>query len=305
MTDALILAAGSALVELAPPMGGAIARFVHRDVDVLRPVSDEARAQANVRGYACYPLVPYSNRIANAQLVFDGRTHALARNFGDHPHSIHGVGWQRPWRVAAHDAASALLVLDHVADAQADERAWPWPFRATQRFALVADASDAVLSARITITNTGAAPFPFGLGFHPFFPRSAATELEFVADAVWQTDATQLPTTHGAIPDAWRFDRPRAVDAVALDNVFTQWRGSAALVDRTRGVATTIAADRAASFLVVYVPPARAFLAVEPVTHMTDAFNRASRGESGTGHRILAAGSAFSCTMRISNRLSR
>jgi aldose 1-epimerase len=47
------------------------------------------------------------------------------------------------------------------------------------------------------------------------------------------------------------------------------------------------------------VPPARDFLAVEPVTHMTDAFNRVARGEAGTGSRTLAAGAAFSCTMRI------
>ena len=303
MTDALLLAAGGALVELAPTTGGAIARFVHRDVDVLRPVSDAARADGSVRGYACYPLVPYSNRIANAQLVFEGRTHALERNFGDHPHSIHGVGWQRPWRVVAHDAASTLLAFDHTLEAEADKRAWPWPFRATQQFVLAADRSGATLSVRITISNTGATPFPFGLGFHPFFPRTAATELGFRADAAWETDATQLPTARVATPAAWRFDPPRAVDPVALDNVFTGWCGEAMLVDRARGVATTLGADSAASFLVVYVPPARDFLAVEPVTHMTDAFNRAAGSESGTGSLTLAAGGAFSCTMRISARV--
>ena len=299
MRDALLLAAGSARVEIAPATGGAIAGFAFRDIDVLRPVSEEARAASNVRGYACYPLVPYSNRIANAQLAFAGRTHALARNFGDHPHSIHGVGWQRPWRVVAQDAASALLALDHTAESDADRRAWPWPFRATQLFALTDETAGATLTARISLANTGAAPFPFGLGFHPFFPRSASTELAFRADAVWATDATQLPTTRMAIPDAWRFDPPRAVDPIALDNVFTGWRGEATLADRTHGIATTIAADSAAPFLVVYVSPSRDFLAVEPVTHMTDAFNRAARGEAGTGSRTLAAGAAFSCTMRI------
>ena len=299
MTDALLLAAGGARVELAPAIGGAIARFSFRDVDVLRPVGDDARAAGNVRGYACYPLVPYSNRIANAQLVVDGQAHALARNFGDHPHSIHGVGWQRPWRVVAQEAASALVALEHTTETADNARAWPWPFRATQAFALNQEATSATLAVRITIVNTGATPFPFGLGFHPFFPRSASTELAFHADAVWATDATQLPTARIAIPDAWRFDPPRTVDPVALDNVFSGWRGKATLVDRTRRIATTIAADRAAAFLVVYVPPARDFLAVEPVTHMTDAFNRAARGEAGTGSRTLAAGAAFSCTMRI------
>ncbi len=302
MTEALVLAAGTARVELAPAAGGAIARFAFGDADVLRPVSDEARATGNVRGYGCYPLVPYSNRIADAQLDWDGRTHALARNFGEHPHSIHGVGWQRPWRVEARDAASTLLAFDHAA-ADADARAWPWPFRATQSFVLAVDHRVATLAARITIANAGTEPFPFGLGFHPFFPRSPATELGFDADRVWLTDGTQLPTAKIAIPGSWRFDPPRAADPVALDNVFTGWRGEATLVDRSRRIETTVTADGAASFLVVYVPPARDFLAVEPVTHMTDAFNRAARGESGTGTRTLAAGAAFSCTMRISARL--
>ena len=303
MTDALMLAAGDARVELAPALGGAIARFAFRDVDVLRPVSDEARAAANVRGYACYPLVPYSNRIANAAFTFDGRTHVLARNFGDHPHSIHGVGWQRPWRIVAQEPASALLAFDHTIDSEADTRAWPWPFRATQSFVLTPGVAGATLAERVTIVNSGVTPFPFGLGFHPFFPRSPATELAFRADAVWETDATQLPTTRIAIPDRWRFDPPRAVDPVQLDNVFTGWTGEAMLVDRTRRIATTLAADSAASFLVVYVPGSRDFLAVEPVTHMTDAFNRAARGEAGTGARTLAAGAAFSCTMRVCARL--
>ena len=61
-------------------------------------------------------------------------------------------------------------------------------------------------------------------------------------------------------------------------------------------------ADRAAGFLVVYAPEGRDFLALEPVTHMTDAFNRAARGERGTGTRALRPGGAFSCTMEIGVR---
>jgi len=302
MTGALTLEAGDAHVDLAPATGGAIARFSFRDTEVLRPASAADRATGNVRGHACYPLVPYSNRIANARLAFDGRAHEIARNFGDHPHSIHGVGWQRPWRVAAHDRTTALLALDHAA-AQSDAQAWPWPFRATQSFALVADDTGATLCARIAIANTGTAPFPFGLGFHPFFPRTATTELGFSADAVWETDAAQLPTRRSAIPGAWRFDPPRSVGSVTLDNVFAGWRGEATLVDPARRISVKITADRAAGFLVVYVPAGRDFLAVEPVTHMTDGFNRAARGEAGTGTRTLAAGAAFSCTMRISVRV--
>ncbi len=299
MIDVLSLDAGDARVDLAPALGGAIAQFTFRGVDVLRPVSAEARAAGNVRGHSCYPLVPYSNRIANARLVFAERAFDLARNFGDQPHSIHGIGWQRPWSVVANDDASALIMLEHDA-AGGGAAAWPWSFRATQSFALAADDKGSTLMTRITLTNTDSASFPFGLGFHPFFPRNATTTLGFRADAVWEAGATRLPTKRVPVPDGWRFDPPRAIGDVAVDNVFTGWGGVATLRDPAHRIAVTIAGDRAVAFLVVYVPAGQNFLAVEPVTHMTDAFNRAARGESGTGTRILDAGAAFSCTMRIS-----
>jgi aldose 1-epimerase len=298
MPEPLSLVAGAARVELAPEVGGAIAGFTCAGIDVLRPTLPEARAAGDVRGHACYPLVPYSNRIADARLATAGHVVELGRNFGDHPHAIHGVGWQRPWRVVVRDAASALLAFEHAATG-AEARAWPWPFRATQWFALSADRSGATLTAKLALANAGDAPFPFGLGFHPFFPRTATTTLEFRADAYWENDATQLPVRRVAVPPAWRRGLLQARRDATIDYVFAGWNGAAALSDPTWPFDIEIAADRAAGFLVVYAPPDRGFVAVEPVTQMTDAFNRTERGESGTGTRILAAGAAFSCTMRI------
>jgi aldose 1-epimerase len=81
--------------------------------------------------------------------------------------------------------------------------------------------------------------------------------------------------------------------------VFTGWRGEATIRDSVPGVDVRIAADRACGFVVVYVPAGRDFLAIEPVTHMTDAFNRAARGARDTGVRTLRPGATFSVTMRI------
>jgi aldose 1-epimerase len=302
----ITLVAGDAQIELAPAVGGSLAAFTFRGTDVLRPTSANVRSERNVRGYACYPLVPYSNRIANARLTFDGREHALERNFGDHPHSIHGVGWQREWQVCAVNGDSALLMLEYApegrrgAEIEAGVLPWPWAFRATQSFALAAGASGATLTTKLTLTNAGETPFPFGLGWHPFFPRTATTLLGFVADGVWETDATQLPTRRVSIPADWCFDPPRALAANTIDNVFTGWNGKATLRDTERGIAVTVEADRACGFLVVYTPAGRDFLAIEPVTHMTDGFNRAAHGERETGTRTLAADAAFSATMRLS-----
>ena len=296
----LTLATANASLRIAPHIGGSMASFDIAGVPILRPAADATLAARDVRGVACYPLVPYSNRIRDARLHFAGRTFALARNFGEHPNSIHGVGWQREWTVLEASRAHARLALTHDANA----RAWPWPFEATQAFHLAPDPSrgerpSAILTVTLTIANTGHEPFPFGLGFHPFFARGADTRLRFHAERVWENDATQLPRSRVALPPAWRFERGRTLDDIALDNVFVGWDRTATIGDASRERSVRIDADRSLGFVVVYAPSGADFVAFEPVTHETDAFNRNAAGASGTGMRILAPSAAFSCTMRV------
>lgn len=300
------LAGGAAQVDIAPEVGGALAGFRFANTDVLRPTPTDAIDAGEVRRFACYALVPFSNRIRDGLLVFpDGRQHRLSRNFGDHPHTIHGVGWQRSWTVLRQDATEATLSLDHRA-VDADALAWPFPFRATQAFALRVAGRVAMLSMSLAIENTGPIAFPFGLGWHPFFPRVAGARLAFDADGVWQSDATQIPTAWeplgGDLEQRFRFGAARVLDEVVLDHVYTGWRGRASLA--LDAVIVEVLADRALDHLVVYVPSQRDFLAVEPVTHMTDAFNRDAARQAGTGTRHLPPGAAWCGTMRIVATLS-
>ena len=69
-----------------------------------------------------------------------------------------------------------------VRESAAERRAWPWAFRATQTFALRAVATEgATLAQKLTLENTGSEPFPFGLGWHPFFVASTDSVLGFEA----------------------------------------------------------------------------------------------------------------------------
>jgi aldose 1-epimerase len=247
---AIKIASGAARVDLVPALGGSITAFSWRGKAVLRVTPPEALAAFNVRGASCYPLVPYANRIRDARLVFAGRQHALTRNFGDHPHSIHGVGWQSAWDTIDHGDTRATLALVH--DARGESAAaWPWPFRATQTFDLTASADRASLSTTLTIENTGAAPFPFGLGWHPFFPRDATATLAFGAEHVWINDPTQLPVERIASSGKWSFERPRPCGEDAIDNVFCGFGGRATLRSSAGMTITTLEADSACRFLVV------------------------------------------------------
>src|SRR5579864_3946041 len=100
----LTLQSGESSVVLAPEIGGGIAGWTFGSVPLLRRPQPDAILSGDVRGLASFPLVPYSNRIAQGRFHWSGEDHMLARNFGDQPHTIHGIGWQRAWQVTAANA---------------------------------------------------------------------------------------------------------------------------------------------------------------------------------------------------------
>jgi aldose 1-epimerase len=285
----ITIASGSLTATLCPHIGGSIARLTLGNVDILRRASDDAIEKSLIRQMASYPLVPYSNRIVDGTLVFRGRRHALTPNFPPERHAIHGVGWRRVWRVESHDTSTLKLSLDHQPDAD-----WPFHFSATQSFEVTGDA----LRVAITLGNTGASPMPAGLGFHPFFPRSADTQLQTHWRGKWAMSDAKVPVEWATVTPRDDFSMPRAVGDWTVDNCFTGWSRAARLTYATH--VTDIGASEVFASAVCFVPTdGRPFIAIEPVSHVVDAFNLHERGSADTGTRILAPGENLAGSMTI------
>lgn len=279
----LKLSRGDTRLTLAPDAGGGIAAFRWRGADVMRPASDAALARRDPLGLASFPLVPWSNRIAHGRFGFDGRTIALPLNFGEHPHAIHGHGWQAPWRVEAQDEGSATLSFDH------DAGAWPWRYRAEQAFTLADDGFD----VRLTVENRSDRRMPAGLGHHPYYPRTPGMRLLAHLDGWWETDRFIMPTAHVAEAREDWSDKLHA--PTTTDNVFSGWDGTARIEWPERGMALTVTASAPAKWLVVYSPPDQPIACIEGVTHPTDALNDPAH----PGLAILEPGERFGLDTRF------
>ena len=133
----------------------------------------------------CFPLVPYSNRLGYRRFRWRGRDYATRANFEGSPHSLHGLGWQRPWRIVSSSALEVVLELRHDGDAD-----WPFAFEARQYFTL----DTASFSAPPAVHQRGAGEQPAGLGWHPYFVRRLRSRMHIELSDRWDADATQLPT---------------------------------------------------------------------------------------------------------------
>jgi aldose 1-epimerase len=282
---------GEASVVVTPEFGGAILGWMDKSTSVLRKPVPDAILRGDVRGFGCFPLVPFCNRIGLCRFTWQGRAYQLRRNFGDHPHAIHGVGWQRPWTVQYVSRLSTLLTLEH--DAAGDRAgAWPFPFDAEVSYALYGRQ----LHIGLAVTNRHPGPAPAGIGMHPYFGRHAGVTLQFQADGIWINGEDALPAQHGKVPREWEHTSSLPVGAGRLDNCFTGWNRRARIGGIGGGV--TISADSAFGHLQVYTPSQHDFFCVEPVSHVPDAINRSDL-PTGQGMRVLQPGEALSGIVTI------
>ncbi len=246
---------------LAPAAGGSLAALRLDGVELLRSAP---AGSIDPLSMASFPLVPYANRIALGQFRFGGRDVQLPLNFGDHPHSIHGLGWSTAWALEEVTDAAALLVHRHEGGP-----GWPWAYQAEQRIAVMADAVEMLL----TVRNAGDEAMPAGLGFHPYFLADEKTRLQFDATGLWLSTPDMLPereVTADALGN-WSAGGP-VMDDWLIDNVYSGWSGSA-MVSRGDGIRLVLTAG-GAPWLHVYRPAHSHAFCLEPVSHMPDAINR-------------------------------
>jgi aldose 1-epimerase len=155
------------------------------------------------------------------------------------------------------------------------------------------------LRVTLSVENRGRATMPVGLGFHPYFPRTARCRLSARVAAMWATDAEVMPTALTDADARLCVGDGLPIAEVALDNAFTDWQRQATIFWPEIGARLSVGASPPLGFLVVYSPAGEDYFCVEPVSHCTDAFNLAAQGRDDTGMLTLHPGASLSAMVRF------
>src|SRR4051812_32096333 len=282
MADVVSLSAHGFDLALLPELGGSVAWLNWtgpdgRTVPLLRPSDAEAIASQNPSRLACFPLVPFANRIADSRFVFGGREHRLPINRPPDPMAIHGFGFQAPWTVEA--AGEDAIRLTHVRQTPGS----PFQYRAEQTFRLELRH----VRIELAITHEGTEAMPYGIGLHPWLPCSPDTRLQFAATHAFVPDETRLPRGPDAIGPTLDFSQPRCVAEVApLDACFAGWNGQAVVRWPEQNCSIEVSADGSFCALHLFVPDDRPVLCVEPVSHVPNVHNRPDWAAFGPLHTL-------------------
>jgi len=260
--------------QICTEQGAAFSRLQWRGRDVLVPAPEGAHHPG---AYGAFWMLPWANRLDGGRIA----GHVLPINRAAEGTAIHGLARDRPWGVISATTDHAVL----------QQRVQLAPFDYTARLAVALDGTGLVME--MTLRHEGTAPAPYGMGWHPWFIRSAATSLYLNASQRANHNARGLP-------ESLSFCAGIAADEaglIGLDNFFAGWDGAARLTTPAGNLMLTATGDFATG-VQVYAPAASPIICVEPVSHMPNAPNRPALAAAAP-MRVLAQGQSLHGTIRL------
>ncbi len=270
-------------LSLAPQLGASLVNWQVKATGqaLLRHSGADALASGSPRRLACYPLAPWSNRIAEGGFARPGGWQALLPNTTHDPYPIHGSAWQQAWQVAWHSEGHARLTL--VSEV-------PFAYQATLDIHL----HEGALVLGLQVTHRDARATWYGLGLHPYFPRYPDTRLYAPAHQVWLADLGRLPSYQAPVPQPWCFNTMGRLPEALVDHAFSGWPGECVIEQPSAGYRLACRASGAEHFL-LFCPQGQGFFCFEPVSHPVNAHHLPGR----PGLRLLQQGDALSLTFTL------
>lgn len=262
-------------------------------------------------------LYPWASRISRGRYFFRGKQYQAVDLHTDGD-AWHGLVRMRGWEVlatAADDSHAALTCTISTHSRPDILDSYPFPNSLTVTFRL--DQNGLTLSAQVC--NLGTHDMPFGFGFHPYFkvPMSASGErsrclLEMHARKLWDWAALTSvdPGREDPGPDRpLTIDNPFPVQSPLgtrdFNEGFTELesqdgRVKSRVIDPDARLAVVMEAEPDIKSIVVYTPPNRSAICLEPWTCTANTFHLAEVGIVNSGILVLAPGGVWNSEMRVS-----
>lgn len=215
--------------------------------------------------YASAILFPFANRIKNGEYNFNNSTHILNCNEKGNANALHGLVYNKMFEcidsALNQDFGSVTLQYND------EGKALGFPFKYT--IDLTYKLSLNGISLAITILNRDENPFPFSLGWHPYFETKDLnnSSLNFRSRTVYLVDDLQIPIGKEDFNETMPFQ----LKGRKLDTGFQLEDNLVELI--TPEYQLKMESTSRVNYLQLYTPGLSNAIAIEPMTGAADSFN--------------------------------
>jgi aldose 1-epimerase len=222
-------------------------------------------------------LFPFAGRIQNGKYSFNGKDYNLPLNYPEENNACHGLVYDKPFifsnsKISEMDAA----VTFEFSPSEINE-GYPFKYKITLTYILYKNSS---ITCVTKIENTGSEEMLFSDGWHHYFCINSRSinELGLKADVNINHELNNFGLPTGKT-DIINFTGSRLLGENKFDSVFSvnrKEKASVSLYSAADDISLNIwqqADEEHYNYLVIYTPPGRKTIAVEPITSMVNSFN--------------------------------
>ena len=277
-----------------------------QDVDIIWSAAGFADGTERPSGSGIPILFPFPGRIQGTVFHWEGKDYTLPAGDGQ-GNAIHGFVHERPWRVIEQQPDRLVGEFQASLDDPQLLEHWPTDFVITADYRVEPDQ----LACSYRVKNPSDTPLPYGLGTHPYFAlpiggaSAAECRLELPVAERWEL-AEMIPSGRqlalGADED---YQSGVPFEGLTLDDIFTGLTTTGdqvvtSIVDPSSGLRVTQSFDESFPHCVVYTPPHREAICIEPYSMVSAAYDLPA-GKERCGLQLLPPGeeAVFHVTIRI------
>mgnify|MGYP001160621068 FL=1 len=242
-------------------LGASLQELVLNGKSIITDVSPLTYANT----YASSLLFPFANRIKDGTYQFDGKMYQFPINESGNNNALHGLVYNKTFQVVEQHTTetSASIKLQYIETKES--AGFPYTYTFQVEYIL----SNEALNIHVEVKNTDTKPFPFTVGWHPYFASKDLynSTLNFDSDKklVFDVRCITQETAHIKNEGVFEVKDKQLDDCFILNTNQTQFN--------TPEYKLLISATSAENFLQIYTPPKKNTIAIEPTTGVSNSFN--------------------------------
>ena len=234
--------------------------------------------------YASAILFPFANRIENGKYTFKNTKFQLDCNEKG-LNALHGLVYNKKfkivYKVTSRNYASVTIAYQELEE----NLGFPFKYNIQLKYTLTNDE----ISLSVTVKNTDVNPFPFTLGWHPYFLSHDLqnSSLCFKSDKKIVFDENLITNKI----EAYKANAVFNVENKPLDDCFIL--NSNTIGFKTPNYQLEISTNQIENYVQLYTPENLPLIAIEPMTGVSNSFN------NNIGLQVLQPNTSFSLKWNV------
>lgn len=241
--------------------------------------------------YASSILFPFANRIKDGAYSFNGKDYQFEINQKEEYNALHGLVYNKTFKILSEDATNneASLTLEY--EEANKSKGFPYTYTIQFKYTLKGNC----LKLSVLTKNTDSKPFPYTIGWHPFFLSKNLYNSSLKFDSLKKVVLGERMITTGIIDysnkDEFCIKDNKLDDCFILNSNKIQFLTPEYNMEMTSTSKET--------FLQIYTPPRANTIAIEPTTGVSNSFN------NKIGLQVLEAGKTYGIDWEIKININK